>query len=467
MNNNNNTNNLFGNNNNNSNNSNNNNKQLLVAAVDADPYMTSAFLPDTDDGNNSNNNNNNSNNNNNNNGADELDLPPQDKILEALLSSDKDSPLKNQVYSVIPKEKLKIFVYDLPTKFNHMIFIAHPSCETSAFGTEIHIHNQLLKSKYRTYNPEEAHLFYVPVYSACLVYRNFRHFPAYRRLIHDAIEHIIHNYPYWNRTRGQDHVWAFVHDYGGCLSWFDNLDTIYYKELRNSIFVSHLGDLDMGCFQTFKDVVIPPMSANPDVYRYGYGGAGQNMTRYPKSTFIHFRGTVKWYHHNDIPYLGIKRGYSKTYSKGIRALIKQLYSDDPLFSINEGSSPKYVEEVRRSVFCLCPRGFAAWSQRLFDSVMLGCIPVIIADNIELPFEHVVDYRKFSVKIDEKDIHMLREILMNIPESEIKKKQEYMKIAWKVFSWQRPSEEGDAFETLIGQLARKVRRLPPAGPESWV
>lgn len=30
--------------------------------------------------------------------------------------------------------------------------------------------------------------------------------------------------------------------------------------------------------------------------------------------------------------------------------------------------------------------------------MLGCIPVIIADNIELPFESVIDYRSFTVKV---------------------------------------------------------------------
>ena len=43
--------------------------------------------------------------------------------------------------------------------------------------------------------------------------------------------------------------------------------------------------------------------------------------------------------------------------------------------------------------------------------MMGCIPVIIADNIELPFEQFLDYRSFTVKIAEEDVARLKEILM--------------------------------------------------------
>lgn len=76
----------------------------------------------------------------------------------------------------------------------------------------------------------------------------------------------------------------------------------------------------------------------------------------------------------------------------------QLFLNHPLFSMHEGGSSNYVQEVRQSVFCLCPRGFAPWSQRLYDSIMLGCIPIIIADDIVLPFEDIIDYRQFSVKV---------------------------------------------------------------------
>lgn len=88
------------------------------------------------------------------------------------------------------------------------------------------------------------------------------------------------------------------------------------------------------------------------------GGAGQNLTALPKTTLAYFRGTVRWYHTVDIPTLGIKRGYSTSYSRGvcalvwrcarvygllsccpsyvqIRLLLLKLYSHEPMFDIHE------------------------------------------------------------------------------------------------------------------------------------
>ena len=52
-----------------------------------------------------------------------------------------------------------------------------------------------------------------------------------------------------------------------------------------------------------------------------------------------------------------------------------------------------VLSVIRSVFCLSPAGDTPSSARLFDAIVSGCIPVIISDELELPFEGILDYRK--------------------------------------------------------------------------
>ncbi|KAK7279743.1 hypothetical protein RJT34_24800 [Clitoria ternatea] len=55
-----------------------------------------------------------------------------------------------------------------------------------------------------------------------------------------------------------------------------------------------------------------------------------------------------------------------------------------------------IRGMRASEFCLHPAGDTPTSCRLFDAIQSLCIPVIISDNIELPFEGMVDYLEFSV-----------------------------------------------------------------------
>lgn len=56
-----------------------------------------------------------------------------------------------------------------------------------------------------------------------------------------------------------------------------------------------------------------------------------------------------------------------------------------------------------AVFCLAPRGQAAWSPRLDEAIAAGCIPVIIADFYDPPFQDVFEYAAFSVRISESDV----------------------------------------------------------------
>ncbi|GMP42593.1 hypothetical protein CsSME_00012284 [Camellia sinensis var. sinensis] len=57
-----------------------------------------------------------------------------------------------------------------------------------------------------------------------------------------------------------------------------------------------------------------------------------------------------------------------------------------------------VARVADSEFCLHPAGDTPTSCRLFDAIQSLYIHVIVSDNIELPFEGMVDYSEFSVFI---------------------------------------------------------------------
>lgn len=55
--------------------------------------------------------------------------------------------------------------------------------------------------------------------------------------------------------------------------------------------------------------------------------------------------------------------------------------------------------MHTSKFCLNPAGDTPSACRLFDSIVSLCVPVIVSDSIELPFEDVIDYRKFSIFVE--------------------------------------------------------------------
>lgn len=63
---------------------------------------------------------------------------------------------------------------------------------------------------------------------------------------------------------------------------------------------------------------------------------------------------------------------------------------------NATGKEQSIKGMRTSEFCLHPAGDTPTSCRLFDAIQSLCIPVIISDNIELPFEGTLDYTKFSV-----------------------------------------------------------------------
>lgn len=68
----------------------------------------------------------------------------------------------------------------------------------------------------------------------------------------------------------------------------------------------------------------------------------------------------------------------------------------------------YYDVINGSRFILCPRGIGPCSYRLFEAMQVGRVPVIISDEwVEMPG---IDWKQFSIKVKEKDIKKIAEIL---------------------------------------------------------
>ncbi|GJV54565.1 probable beta-1,4-xylosyltransferase IRX10L [Tanacetum coccineum] len=64
-----------------------------------------------------------------------------------------------------PVGRLKVCIYELPSKYDKKILQRDPRCLNHMFAAEIYMHRFLVSSHVITLNPEEADWFYTPVYT--------------------------------------------------------------------------------------------------------------------------------------------------------------------------------------------------------------------------------------------------------------------------------------------------------------
>ncbi|KAL5966879.1 Exostosin-1b [Taenia solium] len=89
----------------------------------------------------------------------------------------------------------------------------------------------------------------------------------------------------------------------------------------------------------------------------------------------------------------------------------------------------YEELLHNSTFCLVPRGRRLGSFRFLEVLEAGCIPVILANDWELPFSEVIDWSQAAVVADERTLSRLPDLLRNLPDSQIVKMREQVRFIW--------------------------------------
>jgi len=147
------------------------------------------------------------------------------------------------------------------------------------------------------------------------------------------------------------------------------------------------------------------------------------------------------------------------YGRGVRKILNNTFRDNDFFTIKSGHDPNYLAEMRSAKLCLAPPGFAIWSPRVAESFVNDCIPLIIGNHIELPFEDVLDYRRLIVRIHEENVPHMDIILKTISNESLEAKSLAVHAARQRFVYNEPSQKDDAFDTILQLLAAKVTRQP--------
>ena len=323
---------------------------------------------------------------------------------------------------------LKVYVYQVPELFNTEQLLLNkknpppirdPNCSSNFYSAEVSLHQFLLKSPCRTLDPWQADFFFVPSYSSCFLINNHPNNLTKTALFHDKLyKHVVTKHPYFNLSRGRDHVWIFSQGFGAKM--FGN-----WRLINDGIFLVHNGQFTLDEFTPHKDISIPPDLSGyrfPSVYEL------PPSQRPPRKWLAHFGGTV-------LP-ATLKDERGSFYSKGVRQYIKAHFSKDEDFRITGTRVDTYTHDMMSSQFCLCPEGWHAWNPRPYQAIILGCIPVLLSEEIELAFEDRVDYSKFIVRVRPRDVSRLKEILKGFSTHEVEAMQQEMEKVWRLFSYGR-------------------------------
>ncbi|KAE8655281.1 putative glucuronoxylan glucuronosyltransferase IRX7 [Hibiscus syriacus] len=367
-------------------------------------------------------------------------------LFESVNKTSQQSNLKNPA----TLKDLKIYIYELPSEYNEN-WLSNKRCSNQLFASEVAIHRALLNAyEFRTFDPDEADFFFVPVYVSCnfSIVNGFPDIGHAHSLLFSAIQYVSSNYPFWNNSNGSDHIFVASHDYGACFHAMEDraIDNGIPEFLKNSIILQTFGVNYKHPCQDVENVLIPPYISPESI--------GKTLEKAPltgnRDIMVFFRGKME---------VHPKNVSGNFYSKRVRTEIWRRYKGDKRFYLRRHRFAGYQSEILRSVFCLCPLGWAPWSPRLVESVALGCVPVIIADDIRLPFPSVVKWAEISLTVAERDVGKLGHILEHVAATNLSTIQKNL---WdptvkRALLFNDYMQEGDATWQVLISLYNKLDR----------
>jgi len=323
--------------------------------------------------------------------------------------------------------QLRIYVYTLGLLDAEEMVKHHPQCKTNQWAADHYIVEKIRASHLITSNATEADFLIVPFLAKCY----FNHVAHYSLSKMGAgfadVLRELELQPHWH-ARPDRHVFFFMSGVGASILP-DRL-----APLGKAVVVSAEGDREADYFRYGHDIVVP-----------GFSTVAKTDGTAPKHLFASMRGRMEVVTRDP-------EGRVFYLPNVLRRAVEQVFhGQDCCLAGDFVEFEKYVEELRASCFCIIPRGSTPWTRRFFDILLAGCIPVILSNPINFPYEQLIDVRRFTIKIPESNVFSLLDELRSVSGNDIAELQSAV-LRWRsAFDY---GPDGLAFELFLTELSMR-------------
>ncbi|XP_059462517.1 probable arabinosyltransferase ARAD1 [Corylus avellana] len=360
------------------------------------------------------------------------------------------------------KVVLKVFMYDLPPKFHFGLLDwkvqgdsvwpdirskipDYPGGLNLQHSIEYWLALDLLASQLpeaqnahsaiRVHNSSEADIIFVPFFSSLCYNRYSKADPHQKKsrnkLLQEELVRFLTAQKEWKRSGGHDHLIVAHHP--------NSLLDARMKLWPATFILADFGRYPPNIANVEKDVIAP--------YKHVIRSKVNDSSDFDsRPTLLYFQGAI----------------YRKA-GGFVRQELFYLLKDEKdvhfaFGSVQKDGIKKATQGMHSSKFCLNIAGDTPSSNRLFDAIASHCVPVIISDDIELPYEDVVDYSQFCIFVRSRDAlkeKFLLNLIRGIRKDEWTRMWQKLKEVENLYEFQYPSKEGDAVQMIWQAVARKV------------
>uniref|UniRef100_A0A7N1A345 Exostosin GT47 domain-containing protein n=1 Tax=Kalanchoe fedtschenkoi TaxID=63787 RepID=A0A7N1A345_KALFE len=359
---------------------------------------------------------------------------------------------------------LKVFMYDLPSEFHFQLLgwtpekggdsvwpdlkskkIHYPGGLNLQHSIEYWLTLDLLASQFddsstfrsakRVLNSSEADVIFVPFFSS-LSYNRFSKARQHEkkgkdRVLQERLVKYLTSQAEWKRSGGRDHIVMAHHP--------NSLLHARMKLWPATFILSDFGRYPPNIANVEKDIIAPYKHMIKNYYN-------DSSSFESRKTLLYFQGAI----------------YRKD-GGVVRQELFYLLKDEKGVHFSFGSVQKdgikaATTGMHNSKFCLNIAGDTPSSNRLFDAIASHCVPVIISDHIELPYEDVLDYTQFCIFVKTSDAikkHFLINLIRSITKAEWTRMWNRLQEVEIFYEYNYPTVENDAVQMIWQAASRKV------------